>query len=165
MWRPKRLSKEQLEERRKEAGRRFEEGEETQEEIAVVLGVNRYTVTKWHKRWKAEGEAGLAAVHHQGAVPKLDSEKLAEVLEKLKGGAKAFGYEGDNWTAKRVAEVIQRETKVGYHPEHVRRLLRAKGWTPQKAVGKPQERDEAVVRDWVDKTVPELVKKNRRGPQ
>ncbi len=146
------------------AGRRFGEGKETQEEIGVELGVNRYTVTKWHKRWKAEGEAGLVGVQHPGAAAKLGSKKLAELLEKLKGGAKAFGYEGDNWTAKRVAEVIRRETKVEYHPEHVRRLLRAKGWTPQKAVGKPQERNDAVIRDWADKTVPELVKKNRRGP-
>ena len=148
-----------------EAGRRFEEGQETQEKIAKELGVNRYTVTKWHKRWQADGEAGLAGVQHQGGIAKLDSEKLDEVLEKLKSGAKAFGYEGDNWTAKRVAEVIKRETKVGYHHDHVRKLLRAKGWTPQKAVGKPQERDEAVVKEWVDKTVPELVKKSRRGPR
>jgi putative transposase len=148
-----------------EAGRLFAEGERTQVEIAEDLGVNRYTVTKWHRRWKAEGEAGLAAVQHQGGNAKLDGEKLVEVLEKLKGGAKAFGYEGDNWTARRVAEVIKRETKVRYHHDHVRKLLRAKGWTPQKAVGKPQERDEAVVKAWVENTVPELVKKSRKGPR
>ncbi len=50
-----------------EAGRLFEEGEQTHAEIAKDLGVNRYAMTKWHKRWNAEGEAGLAVLTHQGS--------------------------------------------------------------------------------------------------
>ena len=165
MWRPKRLSKEQHEERRLEAAKLFEEGEVSQEGMAEVLGVNRYTVTKWHKRWKVGGEVGLAAVLHKGPAAKLDARKLAEVLEKLKGGAKSYGYEGDGWTTKRIAEVICRETRVSYHHDHVRKILRANGWSPQKAVGNPIERDEQVVGDWVENTIPELVKKNKKEPR
>lgn len=148
-----------------EGAKLFEEGEATHQEMAESLGVNRYTVTKWHKRWKEEGEVGLAAVLHQGPAAKLDTEKLAEVLEKLKGGAKSCGYESDGWTTKRIAEVIHRETRVSYHRDHVRKILRANGWSPQKAVGNPIERDEQAVQNWVENTVPELVKKNKKEPR
>ncbi len=60
-----------------------------------------------------------------GKERKLSAEQLAQLPEVLARGAEAFGYRGQVWTTKRVAEVIKRVFGVSYHPAHCSRILRA----------------------------------------
>lgn len=56
-------------------------------------------------------------------------------------GAEAYGFGGDVWTAKRIADVIWRAFGVRYHPDHVSRLLRQAGWSVQRPIQRATQRE------------------------
>jgi transposase len=53
---------------------------------------------------------------------RLTEEQKAQIPQLLAKGAEAYGFRGDVWTARRVAEVIERTFGVHYHRDHVGRL-------------------------------------------
>lgn len=120
-------------ERRKRAWALYQAGW-LQKDIAEAMGVTNGAVSQWVKRGKEGGEATLQERPKSGAplrLSQVDREKLPELLER---GAESFGFRGELWTCSRVAQVIQREFGVQYHPAHVSRILKALGWTPQKPI-------------------------------
>jgi transposase len=66
------------------------------------------------------------------------------------------------WTCPRVAQVIRREFGVRYHVDHIGRLLRSLGFTPQKPERRARERDESAIQRWVKQDWPRI-KKTPRG--
>src|SRR3989441_4789478 len=46
------------------------------------------------------------------------------------------------WTCRRIVDVIRHQFKVVYHPDHVGRLLRACGFSPQRPQPRAKERDD-----------------------
>jgi transposase len=58
----------------------------------------------------------------------------------LAEGAPAYGFGGEVWTCARVADVLQGQFGVSYHPAHVWRLLKQVAWTPQKPVRQARQR-------------------------
>ena len=81
----------------------------------------------------------------------------------LRRGPPAFGYTTDLWTLKRVAEVIEREFAVRYHPGHVWRLLVSLAWSCQKPERRARERDEAAIERWRERHWPHIKKRPKRG--
>jgi transposase len=73
---------------------------------------------------------------------------VAELPRLLAGGAEAFGFRGQVWTARRVTDVIRREFGVHSHINHVGNLLRAAGWRPLKPLRRATQRDEAAIEQW-----------------
>jgi transposase len=57
--------------------------------------------------------------------------------------------------------VIRQAFDVEYHVDHLGRLLRSLGWTPQKPERQARERDEAAIRRWVKVDWPRI--KRKRG--
>src|SRR5262245_5801026 len=98
----------------------------------------------WPTRW----QCGTATSPAAGAVVAADAEQLAKLPLLLAGGAEAFGFRGQIWTARRVTEVIRREFGVQYHFNHVGNLLRAAGWSPQKPLRRASQRNEAAIEQW-----------------
>jgi len=77
----------------------------------------------------------------------------------LARGAEANGYANDLWTLKRVAEVIERETGVSYHPAHVWYILRqGLNWSWQRPARRATERNYEVIQRWVKYGWPQLKK-------
>jgi transposase len=74
-------------------------------------------------------------------------------------GAKAAGFPTDLWTCPRVAQLIRESFSVTYHVDHVGRLLRDLGWSPQKPQRRAVERDEAEIQRWVKEEWPRVKKK------
>ncbi len=79
-----------------------------------------------------EGETGLHRRIARGAEPRLGTSNRARLPEVLAQGAPAFGYRGEIWNGRRVAQVIKRVFGVSYHPDHCSRLLQQMGWVAQK---------------------------------
>jgi transposase len=131
-----------------------------QREIAAALGVTEGAVSQWMSRGRQGGIAGLRHRPPPGPSSRLTPEQLAQLPELLAGGAEAFGFRGQIWTARRVTEVIRREFGVGYHFNHVGNLLRAAGWSPQKPLRRATQRNEAAVEHWRTERWPAL----KRGP-
>jgi transposase len=103
-----------------------------QVKIAEAVGVTKAAVSLWLKRARQEGTDALLSHPPPGAQRKLPLETLRELPELLLRGAESFGFRGDLWTTKRIAQVIEETWGVRYHPDHVSRLMKELGWSPQK---------------------------------
>lgn len=148
-WQPQTLTRAQMEERRLEGGRLLRAGKLSQSEIARQLGVTRATVQVWKKRLAEGGLRALRQRRAGGRRAKLTAMQKKELLRHLKRGAQQAGYPTDRWTLPRIAEVIQREFGVTYHPKYIGRLMRSLGWTPQVPLPRAVERDEDMIRAWL----------------
>ena len=128
-------------------------------EVARKLGVDRRSV----RRWRALGEhKQLAARPAVGRPAKLSEAQRERLVGHLLDGALACGFATPLWTCPRIAELIRRRFRVGYHASHVGRLLRTLGFSPQKPERQARERDEEAIQGWVRNTWPQ-VKKTPRG--
>jgi transposase len=87
---------------------------------------------------------------------------VAQLPEVLARGAEAFGFRGQVWTTKRVAEVIQRDFGVSYHPAHCSRILRSIKHSVQKPIQRATQRDEAAIGRWKQERWPALKKRPPR---
>src|SRR5712691_5700922 len=77
-----------------------------QKDIAAALGVTEGAVSQWLKREREGGVEALRRHPAPGPQPKLSAEQRAELPRLLNQGAEVFGFRGEVWTTKRVAEVI-----------------------------------------------------------
>lgn len=131
-------------------------------EVSRRIGCTRASVYQWRT---LQATGGAEAVHVRptpGRPRRLTARQEARLLTLLGRGAMAAGFSTDLWTTKRVAEVIARRWGVGYHHDHVGRLLHRAGWTVQKPEFRAKERDEGAIRQWVATEWPR-VKKKRHG--
>jgi len=133
-----------------------------QKDIAAALGVSEGAVSQWLKRGREQGVEALGAHPPKGVAPRLSAEQKAQIPALLAKGAEAYGFGGDVWTARRVAEVIHQTFGVRYHRDHVGRLLREAGWSRQQPIERATQRDEAAIKDWYEQRWPALKKKPRR---
>jgi transposase len=131
-------------------------------DIAAALGVNKGTVSKWLAVAETEGVEALRAHPAAGHPPKLTADQLRRIPEFLTYGAEAYGFRGEVWTCPRVVQVIQWEFGVSYHKDHVSRLMKELGWTPQVPNTRAVQRDEAAIARWRAETWPELRRKATR---
>src|SRR5213080_823102 len=145
------------EERRMRAWKLKEQGWQ-QKDIAVALGVSEGAVSQWLKRGREGGLEALKAHPPKGVSPRLTAEQKAQIPELLAKGAEAYGFRGDVWTARRVAEVIFRTFGVRYHRDHVGRLLREAGWSRQQPIERASQRDEEAIKEWYEQRWPAIKK-------
>src|SRR5215207_10335478 len=126
----------------------------------ALLGARRagWAVSQWMKRAREEGVEGLRHKPPPGATPRLSEKERTELAELLTHDAQAYGFRGKVWTCERVAELINREFGVRYHPAHVSRLVRALGLSLQKPARRANQRDEEAIDHWKENRWPELKK-------
>ncbi len=118
---------EELERRRTQAAQAVAAGQPRQT-VADVLGVHIKTVSRWVRAARTPG--GLGAKRHPGPTPGLSDADLKKLAALLLQGAKAHGWHNALWIAARVAQLVEREFEIRYHPEHVRAILNGRlGWT------------------------------------
>jgi transposase len=127
-------------------------------EIARRLGVDRRSVHRWLLAYEKGGKKGLAATPASGRPPKLTPEQKEQLVAMLLQGARTFGFPTDLWTGPRVVDLIRRRFRVVYHGNHVSRLLRSLGFTPQRPERRARERDEEAIQGWVRTEWPKVKK-------
>jgi len=150
-------SPEQLERRRIKAIELLDLGKQPVE-VARAVGVDRRSVRRWQSAYRQEGEEALKAKPASGRPPKLAPSELDALREALLEGAGAAGYHTDLWTCPRVADLIRARFGVSYHPDHIGRLLRSLGFSPQKPQRGAVERDEEEIRRWEAEDWPRIKK-------
>ncbi len=145
-----------MERRRKQAVQAVTDGE-ARTTVAKVLGVHYKTVARWVREGRTPG--GVAAKPQPRTEPGLSDADLRKLEGLLAKGAKAHGWHNELWTAARVARLIERQFRIAYHPEHVRKVLKRRlGWTSQKPRRKARERDDKEVARWVGDEFPRIVR-------
>jgi transposase len=161
MWRPHKLTPEQLEERRLVAGRLLRAGRLPQAEIARRLGVSSAAVCQCAKQLRdsPRGLAGLRRHSKPGRPPRLTPAQWRDALEILSRGAKHSGFETERWTLPRIRAVIQSRFGVTYHVDYLSTRLRDLGWTAQVPAVWAAERDEDLIRAWLDRDWPRIKKR------
>src|SRR3954447_19175468 len=120
----------ELERRRKRAVQAVADGQ-PRKTVAQVLGVHIKTIARWVRAARTPG--GLNAKPQPGPTPGLTDTDLRKLESLLPRGAKAHGRHNQLWPPSGVARLIEREFRITYHPEPVRKVLRRRlGWTSQK---------------------------------
>lgn len=140
-------SPQQLEQRRHRAIRLLQKGL-SMAGVAKEVGASISSVFRWQHAFQKSGSKGLECVPATGRPPKLSPRQKKKVIGLLLRGPVAFGYSTDLWTTRRVAEMIGREFRIDYHPNHIWRVLMGLGWSCQKPERRARERDEATIEDW-----------------
>src|ERR1700740_462359 len=133
-----------LEQRRLRAARLLEKGI-SQAEVARQVRVHRQSVSRWALQRKKKGRGGGEKAGRAGRKPRLSAEDLERIERALKRGPEAFGYDTGLWTSARVADLIEQECGIDYHPGHVWRLLRQLGWSCPRPSGRALETDEKAI--------------------
>lgn len=132
--------------------------------IAAALGVTPGAVSQWLKRARTQGVEALRGHPAAGPTPRLTAEQRARIPGMLARGAPAWGYVGEVWTCKRVADVIRRTFGVSYHPAHIYKLLIRLEHSYQRPVDRATQRDEEAIATWWRERWPALKKSSRRRP-
>ena len=127
-----------------------------QRDIAEALDVSEVAVSRWLADARDGGPERCGRDSASGNPPKLSPAEKRSIPEFLWHGPEAYGFRGQVWTCARVARVIEEEFGVRYHKDHVGRLLKDLGWTPQQPIRRAIQRDEEAIRRWRDEIWPEL---------
>src|SRR5919199_1185126 len=99
IWRPRQLTRSQLEERRLEAGRLLQAGHLSQATIARQMGVSRTAVNRWAQQLR-QGQGDLSRLHRHrvpGRPPRLTPEQWQRLLQVLGRGALQAGFDTERW--------------------------------------------------------------------
>jgi len=104
----------------------------TYREVAACLGVTSGAVSNWVGNFEQAGYEGLLTKPRAGRPAELTEEELWLLDDLVDAGALASGFPNDLWDARRVAIVIRSHFGVSYHPHHVAKLLRGRGFSVQK---------------------------------
>src|SRR4051794_33491526 len=107
-WRPEKLTRVQLTERRQAGATMLQSGQWTQAAIARELGVSEAAVSKWKTKLATKGRHALDALPVPGRPAKLTDKQQRHLLRILKRGAGKAGFETERWTQQRIQQVIQR---------------------------------------------------------
>ena len=121
-WRPSKLTKEQMEERRLAGAQLLREGKR-QAEIARELGVSEAAVSQWKHELAQHGADALRAVPASGRPCKLDSAQRLQLRLALGQSPRLAGFDAERWSQSMVRTYVQRRFGVYYHPNYVGRLL------------------------------------------
>ena len=152
-------SAEQLEARRRRAVRMVFEDGLSPAEVASRVGASRRSVDRWVKAFREQGDEALAAKPHPGAPCRLNGHQKAGLRRRLLSGAKSQGFATDLWTCPRVRQLIAWRYGVEYHVDHIPRLLRSLGFSPQKPRVRSKQRDEAAIDAWITRDWPRIKKR------
>jgi len=137
----------ELERRRFLAIERLDEGY-TAQEVSDILGVRLRTVYAWKAAYQKHGAQGLRAKPPPGRPRKLTPRQERTVLTWFLKNPRSFGFATDLWTAKRVAEVIQRKWQVEFNWRYLNGWLAARDITPQKPQRVAREGDPKAIERW-----------------
>ncbi len=125
-------------------------------------GVSPGAISQWVKRAREGGEKALETPHTGGRPAQLSAADLRRLVKLLAKGAEAFGFRGAVWNNPRVAELIQREFGIRYHPAHVSRILKRLGWTPQKPIVRAKQRNPEEIEGWWQERWPKIKKRSSK---
>jgi len=155
--RPKGSAKE-LEVRRLIAGRMLQQGKGVRE-VAGLVGAAPSSVSRWKAALEEGGLEALAAKPHPGRPARMTPEQKETLEAILLQGPRAAGFATDLWTLPRVAQVIEANIGVSYHPGHVWYILRDMGWSRQRPERRARERDEEAIERWREEEWERIKKK------
>jgi transposase len=151
-----------LEDRRRRALTLLDDGLSLNE-VGRRIGCNPSSVMRWRDARRQGGIGALQVRFSPGRPLKLAASQRKRLVRLLLKGPVAQGYRTNLWTTARIAETVEREFSVRYHPDHIGRLMHSLGWTPQKPERRALERDEEEIERWKQEEWPRIKKRCKAG--
>jgi transposase len=130
-------------------------------EAAGRVGASRRSIDRWMQAYRADGDTGLAAKPHPGAASRLTDRQREDLRKRLLAGAESQGFATDLWTCPRIRQLVAERYGVEYHVDHIPRLMKSLGFSPQKPRRQASERDEAAIDEWIERDWPRIKKRAR----
>lgn len=127
-------------------------------QIAQGLQVDRTRVHAWIGAWNGLGQEGLLEGHRSGRPAGLSSSQREQLADILDSGPVAHGLSTGVWTSPLIAQIIQEEFDVRYHPGHVRHLLKGLNFSVQRPTTRLVQADPKKQNRWIRYTQPNLKK-------
>ena len=93
-------------------------------EVARHIGCHASSVMRWRDARRAGGAEALQVRRSPGRPLKLNSAQRQRLLDLLLESPEARGFPARIWKTAHIAELVQREFGVHYHPDHIGRLMR-----------------------------------------
>jgi putative transposase len=144
---------------RLQAAEMFENGD-GDGEVAARLRVTRVSANRWRRLWKAGGRQALLSKGPGGQSCRLEGVQRRRLEELLRAGPAAYGYDDQDWTLARIADLIEERFGVSYTPQGVAVLLHRMGWSVQVPARRAAERDEEAIATWKRRDWPRI-----KGPR
>jgi transposase len=148
----------QLERRRRQAIRLLQASNNLSA-VARAVSASKSSVFRWYQTYKKKGHAGLRPAPTPGRPPKLSEPQTQRLTKCLVAGPLAAGHRTDLWTLKRIAQLIWKQFRIRYHPNHVWRLLHGLGWSCQKPERRALQRDDVAIAAWKRHRWPHIKKR------
>ncbi len=127
-------------------------------QIAQGLQVDRTRVHAWIGAWNQHGDVGLLEGHRSGRPAQLSVLQQEQLGDILDSGPVAYGLNTGVWTSPLIAQIIQEEFAVSYHPGHVRHLLQRLNFSVQRPKTRLVQADPKKQNRWIRYTHPNLKK-------
>jgi transposase len=121
-----------------------------QQAITDALGLTQGAVSQIIARARVSSVEALQDHKPQGARPRLTTDQKADSVTTLYQNAAVYGYQGDVWTCTRIAQLVEKEFGVHYHPDQIGSLLRQIGWGVHRPLVRATQRDEAAIAQSVE---------------
>lgn len=153
---------EQLEKRRRRAIQLLKGGSNLPA-TAHIVKASVSSVFRWRQSYQRHGVNGLKPKPTPGRPCRLSPSQKGRLAKLLLKGAPAQGYRTDLWTLQRIAEVIGKQFRIQYHPNHVWRLMQGMGWSSQKPERRALQRDEGEIVRWKTYHWPNIKKRQALG--
>ncbi len=142
---------------------RLREGGKTYDEIALVVGVHRSTISGW---WKAYQEQGIAGIeikkrgrrlgHGRRLDAKQEDQLRRLLIDKTPDQMKLpFAL----WTRRAVQDLVRRRWSIVLPIRTVGDYLKRFGFTPQKPLKRAYEQNPKAVQRWLDEEYPAIAKR------
>ena len=150
-------SKAELEQRRR-LGVALHRSGQSIREVARQIGCAPGSVARWTKMFGEGGDDALDPIPGPGSKGRMTDEDRAKLRAFVQLGARVHGFSTEMWTLRRLREVIERELGIRYSISQTHTVMHRIGFSPQKAVRRAREQDEAAVEQF-RKTDWRLIKK------
>jgi transposase len=135
---------------------------ESKANISADLRCSVGTVDIMRKRYRQTGVEGLKRHSPPGRTSRADQEFLQTLRKVLDTPPQDLGYGFSVWSAERLAQHLKNVTGVEFSASHLRRLLKAEGFSFQRPKHTMKgKRDEAAYRR--ARRELEILKKKRCG--
>jgi transposase len=126
-------------------------------EVCQIFGISRSKVYEWIKRVEENGLKDLIAKIAPGKKPLINKQQK-EILEfwLCIFTPLDFGFDTVLWTTKIIKVLIEQKFEISLSRSAVNRLLHRIGLTPQRPIRRAVERNDAPVKDWINKKFLEI---------